>query len=473
MDESTLLFLGSFAKRCIVAGAALAITTNAFGADVPKYRIVDIGTLGGVETYAEAINDKGQVTGGSNTADGSMHAFLYRNGRIRDLGTLGGGSSFGNDVNALGQVTGDSQAPNFESHAFLYANGVMTDISGGVRSKGNALNDRGQVTGFAYFPGRDYDAFLYTPSDGSFVDLGTLGDSYSRGDAINESGQVVGLYQDRYLPHAFVAKGGSMVDLAASSRSYVPTGAKLINDCGHIALSYYTKPGGIRAALYRNGTLEDLGTLGGPSSSAAAINKSDEITGYAATPDGQTHAFLYSHGTMHDLGALGGSFAEGVAINDAGEVAGTASTSNGDEAFVYSGGETTPLDVAPLGGLESYAFAINNRGQVLGQYLVSVGHHGEATFRSFLATPIALLFSSLVHKAATVEHARSLETKARIAAKLYAHELLPEACVLLGNFQREARARAGSSLDRRAARTLGGAAADIAAALSCASGGGA
>ncbi|SCY31568.1 probable extracellular repeat, HAF family [Nitrosospira sp. Nl5] len=38
--------------------------------------MTDLGTLGGHFSSAHAINDAGQVVGGSDTAEGSRHAFM-------------------------------------------------------------------------------------------------------------------------------------------------------------------------------------------------------------------------------------------------------------------------------------------------------------------------------------------------------------------------------------------------------------
>jgi hypothetical protein len=40
---------------------------------VPVYRLTDLGTLGGIESIASAINDRGQIVGFAETpADGDM-----------------------------------------------------------------------------------------------------------------------------------------------------------------------------------------------------------------------------------------------------------------------------------------------------------------------------------------------------------------------------------------------------------------
>src|SRR5262249_29763102 len=51
--------------------------------------ITDLGTLGGTEAIAQAINDQGEVVGWSNPANsGGFHAFHYGGGTMTDLGAF-------------------------------------------------------------------------------------------------------------------------------------------------------------------------------------------------------------------------------------------------------------------------------------------------------------------------------------------------------------------------------------------------
>lgn len=69
------------------------------------------------------------------------------------------------------------------------------------------------------------------------------------------------------------------------------------------------------------------------------MNDFGQVVGSSDTANGQTHAFLYSNGTLYDLGTLGGSFSEARAINNTGQVVGLSTLANGQQrAFLYENG---------------------------------------------------------------------------------------------------------------------------------------
>src|ERR1700736_5767490 len=79
----------------LVALVGMARATEPPGADDADFVAVDLGTLGGSNSIATAVNDRGQVVGYSRTAgDAESHAFSWTatEGMV-DLGTIGGSLS--------------------------------------------------------------------------------------------------------------------------------------------------------------------------------------------------------------------------------------------------------------------------------------------------------------------------------------------------------------------------------------------
>ncbi len=162
-------------------------------------RMRDLGTLGGTESVAHDVNGRGQVVGASvrdslrfgDVVARSRRAFLWENGSMRSLGTLGGRESRAHGINERGQVVGSSTTRDGELHAFLWEDGEMRDLGtlGGRLSRAHGINDRGQVVGASSTGDGELHAFLW--EDGRMRDLGSLSDD-SRASAVSEGGVVVG-----------------------------------------------------------------------------------------------------------------------------------------------------------------------------------------------------------------------------------------------------------------------------------------
>ena len=156
-----------------------------------------------------------------------------------------------------------------------------------------------------------------------------------------------------------------MTDLGTLARGTISYG-KSINSSGQVAGNSSTN-GSLdnHAFLYSNGTMTDLGTLGGTTSFAWSINDSGQVVGWSAAANGYEHAFLYSNGTMTNLG-IGLTYSQAYAINNRGQIVGT---SDGD-AFLYSNGVATDLNrlAQPSWGEYGYftlATGINDSGQII------------------------------------------------------------------------------------------------------------
>jgi probable HAF family extracellular repeat protein len=295
------------------------------------YSVTDLGNLGFQNTVAKAINNNGEVTGYSGTpktVEGSCslrfrpcpthvtNAFLWSAGTMTNLGTLGGNYSQGTGINNLGEVVGSAQTKSGISEAFLFRGGKMTGIGSFSPA---AINDLGVIAGSESIPGEGHtDAVIW--EKGKITDLGLL-----------------------------PGEGG------------IFTGAAGINKSGEVAGGGDNRESDLRAFVWRNGTMTDIGTLGGPQADAYAINNLGQIVGFAQTSTDADHGFVYENGKMTDIGLNVFPYA----INDNGVIVGSGGC--GGAVIITNGVCQNLQNLIPANsGYRLFeAHGINDKGQIM------------------------------------------------------------------------------------------------------------
>jgi len=336
-SRSLAISLGMLGLLALPAGLAAQDNSQ------PRYRLVELGTLGGTYSQTFYVTNKGVASGEAALADGSWHAILYQGRFKRDLGTLGGlNSSVFGSPNSTGQIVGQAETsdpdPNGEDFCGFFGSG-------------------------APFSGQECRGFLW--QNGSMTPLSTLGGSNSAASAINDYGQVAG--------NAETAKADSTCPPYDRALGQY----QVLED----------KP-----VVWRNGHIKELPTYGGdPDGYAIAINNHGQVAGGSGTCSindpiiglyfSPVHALFWDRDRVFNLGSLGGNFGnQAHGMNNRGQVVG-ASDLAGDavfHGFVWSQ-STGMKEIPPLeGDTYNVALGINDPGVVVGTSI-------DATFTTLRA----------------------------------------------------------------------------------------
>jgi probable HAF family extracellular repeat protein len=376
------------------------------------YTVTDLGPANSSTPGQPFVIKNSGLIAGAASVSGAWHATLSFLGTQIDLakgGGMGGPNNSAFGVNERGPAVGEAETkdsdPKLEDFcgfgsqrvckAFICQNGVMSalpllkDVTGvaGCNAVAKGINILGQVAGVAenttpdstcppYDPSPtslQFQTYQFKPviwSNAEIQQLPTSGiDSY--GKAFNDPDGVVFRLSDR----------GQAVGAKGTCMGYTP---------------FLTYLNILHATLWQNGSVIDLGNLGGIAppglgNFAYDVNSSSHVVGASGTGDGSFHAFFWSPETLiQDLGTVESDVASvGLAINDNGDIGGVsfpADPTVSPRAFIRPDGGTM-VDLNTLIPTDSELFlfsacSINSRGEIIGLALDAQGN-----FHGYLATP--------------------------------------------------------------------------------------
>jgi probable HAF family extracellular repeat protein len=343
-----------------------------------RYKLVVMGTFGGPQSasffgQARSLNERGTLVGQADTS-------------VPDR-------NFQNFNPLLG-------ADPFIQHGFLWRDNRMTDLGAlpGVNgSQVSWVNDAGNAVGISTtgnldpvtgFPAANAVAWI----DGHIINLGTLDGGYeSLGIAINDEGEIAGISSNSTpdpisilglgtQTRSFFWRDGAMQDIGTLGGP--DAFALLINNRGQVAGISYENSLAVAPFVWERGEMRNLGNLGGTSGLPTWINNRGQIVGFSNLPgDTTTHPFLWTEAEgMKDLGTLGGTSGFANWINDSGEIVGASTNESGSLlAFVWKKGAMSSLGTLH-GDPCSQAFNVNSTGQVVGSSVTDCSRDSGRAF---------------------------------------------------------------------------------------------
>ncbi|MFC1479096.1 Ig-like domain-containing protein [Planctomycetota bacterium] len=276
-----------------------------------QLKITDLGTLGGSESRAFAINRHGDITGDSRFNTGSntrIFLYDYSESTLTDLGLDNHSYCTGYGINRHGDIGGYT-SPS----AFLYSEGTFTDLGIPGAPDYNVaavmdINDKGIMAGYSYYAipffVLGYMAWIH---DGeNYIDLGNFGSPYISASAINNFKEVVGsgnVTGEGYRAFIYDPNNGlrNLNNVAPVGEDWILMYATDIIDDGTIVGKGTFQEETNHGFVFKGDTITDLGTLGGSGSVTSVNNNHVAIGQEYITSSRKYRPFIYfpDHGRIH------------------------------------------------------------------------------------------------------------------------------------------------------------------------------
>ena len=342
------------------AGAATSITYTVGGRQIT---ITDLGLLpGGSASSALAINNRGLIVGLATDSTWNLQRPLWDANTGAIIGTADNfdpaSTAVPEHVNDNGAMAGTESINQniyfgvcWDSTGQAFGLPPMAGVDpfyGSRHTKAHGINNLGQIVGAGKESAPNYflHAVLWQNKDTPAQDLGFLGKGayvdYSEAFGINDLGHVVGNSALGTATRGFLWRDGHMIDLGALSGQVVSE-ASAVNNTGLVVGKCNLYPVTWTYDVANSSSTPAIRQLPIPSgffsATPTAVNDSDDVTGYAGSPNIDAHAILWRDGQAIDLGVWpGGHYSVVEGINNLGQIVGTGTVAgdNLDHALMWT-----------------------------------------------------------------------------------------------------------------------------------------
>jgi uncharacterized membrane protein len=253
-----------------------------------SYNLTTIEYPGARATFVNGVNDRGDMAG-SYRVPGTRHAILIRDGVFitpPPTSTLGANWSEAYKSNGRGDIVGDFSLDNgFTVHGFLVTSRDYElrtiDFPGACNTHARAINESGTVVGFWEECDSEggllaLHGFIWSKGEFSEVDFPGATNTFLTG--INARGDIVGSWQSESTIHGLIFSQGQFLSFDAPFPD-TDTEPQDINAPGDIVGAYYDADGVGHGFLAAGETFTTIDYPGATRTAVAGINSAGQIVG--------------------------------------------------------------------------------------------------------------------------------------------------------------------------------------------------
>lgn len=292
------------------------------------------------QTYANAINNRGEVVGFCLNSAGERVATYWGPSDNYAPVIIGVPQDWeqadARGINDSGDVVGVAYANSFSESAVFTWNVktrnivILQGLPGSMRDEVSSIHSIGWAFGYSVLPSGSRACIFRLDQPAMNISGGNYG---NKAIGLGDWGARVAGNELSSRTNGWKAVVGTQgfTEVTLLTSGTTESTAMAINYFGDVVGTYDAGNRFFHAFRW-DGTLHDLGTLGGSRSEALAINKSRQVVGWSNTTEGGTSGFLYQPGKgMSDLNSLDviGKppawqwwFGQARGINDRGEIVG-------------------------------------------------------------------------------------------------------------------------------------------------------